>query len=225
MTIWDALRSLVRRWYIPLIALAVALALSQAVMGASGAYWSRAEVTFLAPTSTDNPNALRPTSSDLVVTAAVVSKLVNGSTVRNRMADPAATIVGEGVFDGWAVQLPNYGGQWSRVYPRQVLDVQVSGPTRDVVRERHYELLSRIDQALSTLQAGVLPEDRITTVAIPQEPRIRYVSGSSGRAVVMVWLLCGAGALTATTLVESSIRKRRNPATRRAAAVRPADTA
>lgn len=213
MTLWETLRSLVRHWYIFLAAIVVAAVAGQAVLGAGGVYWSRVEVTFLVPTSADNPNSLRPTSSDLIMTAGVVAKMVNGSTVRNKMADPAATLVGEGVVDGWSVRLPDYGGQWSILYPRQVLDVQVSGPTREAVRDRHFALLARIDEALSTLQEAVPPGDRIMTLAVPEEPSIRHVSGQPLRSLAMVCLLSVAAALTASSLVESR-RRRRNTAGR-----------
>ncbi len=208
MTIWEAFQALFRRWYILLIAAAVALGMSLAVTGAKGVYWSRVEVTFLAPTSETNPNALRTTSSDLVVTAAVVAKLVNGNRTWNKMADPAASIVGEGVDDGWAVRLPDYGGQWSTVYARQVLDVQVSGPTEQAVLERTHELTTEIDEKLAGLQKGVAQRDRITTMVVPQEAGVRYLGGSPMRALAMVWVLCGAAALTASSVVEWRARRR-----------------
>lgn len=212
MTIWEVFRALLRRWYILLTATAVAGMLSYSVMGAKGVYWSRVEVTFLAPTSEVNPNVLRTTSSDLVVTAAVVAKLVNGNATWNKMADPATTIVGEGVASGWAVRLPDYGGQWSTVYSRQVLDVQVSGPTAEAVLEQNQALIVRIEEELSALQRGVPQRDRITTMIVPEEPGIRYLVGRPTRALVMVWLLCGAAALVATGLVELRARRYRNQA-------------
>jgi hypothetical protein len=207
MTIWDSMRALLRRWYISLIALVVAMATSLLMVNAKGVYWSNAEVTFLAPTSTLNPNALRTTSSDLITTAGIVARLINGNTTWNEMADPSATLVGEGVLDGWSVRLPDYGGQWSSVHSRQVLDVQVTGPTPEAVLERYQALVAQIDAELLGLQEGVPPRDRITTIKVPGEPEILYVGGSRPRALFMLWLLCGAAALTASSLIELRMRR------------------
>ncbi|MBN9375183.1 MAG: hypothetical protein J0I40_07305, partial [Cellulomonas sp.] len=126
MGIWDVLQALVRRWYVVLPVALLALGASYGVKEKPGVYWSRAEVTFLAPSSTTNPNALTTQSTDLVVTASLVAKHINGNLTWNKLSDPAATILGEGVYDGWAVRVPDYGGQWTRYYARQVLDVQVT---------------------------------------------------------------------------------------------------
>lgn len=202
MSIWDVVQAFRRHWSVVVVAVAVALLVSHAAVTAPGAYWSRAEVTFLAPTSTINPNALRTTSSDLVVTAAVVARRVNGNVTWNKMADPAATIVGQGNLDGWSVHVPDHGGQWSRVYPRQVLDVQVSGPTAEAVRQRQAALLARIDAELADLQEGVVDAERITTKVVPATPPVHHVTGSRIRALAMTWVLCGAGALAAVLLLE-----------------------
>lgn len=211
MTIWEALLALVRRWYIVLAALLVALVGSYGAVKAPGVYWSRAEVTFLAPASQVNPNTLKVRSSDLIITAGVVAKLVNGNITWNKMADPAATIVGEGVRDGWSVRLPDYGGQWSRVYSRQVLDVQVAGPTEEAVRARQTELLNQIDAELAGLQTGVAESDRITTTVVPAVPAIYYFHGSKLRALAMTWVLTGAGALAVAVWLEHRGGKRRRP--------------
>ncbi len=208
MAIWDLVVALVRRWYVVLLALVVGLSASYLAVNARGVYWSRAEVTFLAPTSAINPNALRTISSDLIITAGVVAKRVNGNITWNKMADPAATIVGQGVLDGSSVHLPDYGGQWSRVFSRQVLDVQVSGPTEAVVRTRQNELLARIDEELAALQQGVRSSDLITTEVVPSSPSVYYFHGSKIRSLAMIWVLCGAGTLAVVTLLEERTRRR-----------------
>ena len=202
MTIWDALQALVRRWYVLVGAIVIGLVASYVAVKAEGAYWTHAEVTFLAPTSDINPNALRVTSSDLIIAAGAVAKRVNGNETWNKMADPAATIVGQGVVDGWQVKLPDHGGQWSRVYPRQVLDVQVSGPTAEVVVERRAMLIQRIDAELAELQDGVRSSDLITTAVVPAAPSVYYIHGSKVRALAMIWILCGVGVLAAVQILE-----------------------
>lgn len=202
MSIWDMLQALMRRWYVVLLALVVALGTSYVVKEKPGVYWSRAEVTFLAPASAIYPNSLTTRSSDLVVTASLVAKHINGNLTWNKLSDPAATIVGEGVYDGWAVRVPDYGGQWSRVYARQVLDVQVSGPTEAAVRERQTQLLAEIGQVLAQLQEGAAPANRITTTVQPDPPNVVYFPGSKMRSLAMIWLLAAAAAVTGVAELE-----------------------
>lgn len=202
MGIWDVLQALVRRWYVVLPVALLALGASYGVKEKPGVYWSRAEVTFLAPSSTTNPNALTTQSTDLVVTASLVAKHINGNLTWNKLSDPAATILGEGVYDGWAVRVPDYGGQWTRYYARQVLDVQVSGPTEADVRERQTELLARIDTELADMQQGVAQVDRITATVVPNPPNVFYFPGSRTRALAMIWVLAVAAAVTAAVELE-----------------------
>ncbi|NTW42500.1 MAG: hypothetical protein HGA44_21935 [Cellulomonadaceae bacterium] len=215
MTIWDLLRASVKRWYVILVAVAVGLVASLAALDVPGVYWSRAEVTFLAPTSAINPNALKTTSTDLIVAAGAVARRVNGNITWNQMSDPAATIVGQGELDGWVVRLPDYGGQWSTVYSRQVLDVEVSGATPELVRERQRAVLSRIDEELDGLQAGVRASDLITTTVVPAEPSVYYIRGSAVRALAMIWILCAGGAFAAVHMLELRARPGGRPRAQR----------
>ncbi|WP_426594499.1 hypothetical protein ACPPVS_03015 [Cellulomonas sp. McL0617] len=209
MTIWDTTQALLRHWYVLIGAVMIGLLASYSAMHEPGVYWSRAEVTFLAPTSAVNPNALTVTSSDLIIAAGAVAKRVNGNVVWNQMADPAATIVGQGILDGSTVQLPNYGGQWSKVYSRQVLDVQVSGPTPEDVRARQRTLIDRINTELAGLQKGTRASDLITTTVVPADPSIFFFGGSPMRAVAMIWVLCGVGVFAAVQILEPRALRQR----------------
>lgn len=209
MSIWDLLLVLVRRWYLVVGALLIALVASYLVKERPGVYWSRAEVTFLAPASTINPNTLTTRSTDLIVTAGVVAKRINGNLQWNKTSDPAATIMGQGITDGWTVRLPDYGGQWDSVFSRQVLEVQVAGPTEEVVQARQQELFARIDAELAALQVDVPQRDRITTTVVPDAPTVYYFAGSKMRAVAMIWLLCGAAAIAVAVEMERRAGKRR----------------
>ncbi|MGB7980870.1 MAG: hypothetical protein WCF36_08785 [Candidatus Nanopelagicales bacterium] len=220
MRIWRVLWGLARRWYLVAFVFALGLAGSAVAVQLPGVYWSRAEVTFLAPTSAIYPNTLPLRSSDLVITAGIIAKLINGNTTWIKTADPYATIVGKGVYDGWTVRLPDYGGQWTRNYPRQVLEIQVSGPSEEVVRQRRHELIDRIDAELAGLQADVVVGDRITTTVEPASPPVYYFRGSRARALAMIWVLTGA---TVVLLEYRNRRLRLSPhRSHRAPSARPA---
>ncbi len=55
---------------------------------------------------------------------------------------------------------------------------------------------------LAGLQTGVAESDRITTTVVPAVPSIYYFHGSKLRALAMIWLLAGGGALAAAVWLE-----------------------
>lgn len=208
VTIWEVLWALTRRWYVVVAAFAAGLAAFALVSHSEGVYWSRSEVTFFAPASATYPNPLKIRSSDLIITAGIVAKLVNGNATWVKMSDPLASIAGEGVYNGWSVRLPDYGGQWSTVYSRQVLEVQVTGPTAEVVEQRRAELLQQIDAELAGLQKDVVESDRITTAVVPADAPVYYVHGSKMRALAMSGVLIASAAVGAVVALEHRARRR-----------------
>jgi hypothetical protein len=209
MTMADLAHALLRRWYVPVAAVLVAVLATVWVETRPGVYYARVQVTFLAPSSALYPNSLATRSFDLVATAGVVAKLVNGNQASLKMADPGTTLVGEGVLDGVAVRLPDDGGQWSRYYKTQALDVEATGPSAEVVTERREATVVAIEKRLAELQVGVDAGNKITTEVLPVTAGVVYMGGSTVRAAGMLWLLAFAGALASVVSFES--RSRRPP--------------
>jgi hypothetical protein len=208
----DVAAVLVRRWYVAVIGVVCTSVLGALVFTHGGVYWSRNEIVFLAPSSRLYPNSLKTTSEDLIITAGIVAKRINGTHVLPKVASPDVTLVGRGVTDGYWVALPDTGGQWAPNFAEQLLDVQVVGPTEEVVRERQAELVQRIDDELEALQvdAGVEPVNRITTKLVPVTPSVRYVAGDRRRALLMTAVLGAGATLGVMVLLESRRRARRH---------------
>jgi hypothetical protein len=173
-----------------------------------GVYWSEVQVVFLAPTSTVNPNVLQITPSSLIATAGIVAQTVDHSDSTVRVSSTAVTLAGEGIEKGYAVTLPNSGGQWANNYTQALLDVQVVGPTFAEVSQRLTQLVHEINQSLSTLQqdAGVAPVNLIRTQLSPPNPPVYIQSGSRMRAGIATVAL-GFG----LTAVAASWLRRRGP--------------
>jgi hypothetical protein len=210
MTLWDLIRAALRRWPVLLAGAVATLGLVYTTTLDDGVYWSRTQVVFLAPTSQAYPNALRTKSEDLIITAGVVAKAVSGSDKVTKYASPDATLVGEGMRDGWSIRLPDTGGQWAPSFFEQVLYVEVVAATAEEVAARQEEIVAQIAAELDRLQrdAGVAPGNDITVTVAPESTVVHRVGGSRLRAAGMTGLL-GAGATFAViAVVETRARRR-----------------
>lgn len=225
MTIWDLGGVLVRRWYLLLLGLLCTAIACMVVNGQPGVYFSRAEVVLLVPPGLGDRNTLTTTSSDAVVLAGVVAKIINGAESEPRAASPEVTIVGRGVDDGYSLQLPDLGGQWAPSFPRQVLDVQVAGPDAEAVHERMQGLIERIDNELSTLQidANVAPSERISAQSTPSQPSVVYLGGSRTRALAMTALVGLTMTLGAIAIIDRLIDRHGGPTGARERRAHPAN--
>ena len=214
MTLWDLIRSLARRW--PILLVGAMLTMGTAYWAAQnrGVYWTRTEVVFLAPPSRLYPNSLDTTSGDLIVTAGLVAKLVSGPDKVIKFTSPDAGLIGEGVREGWAIRLPDTGGQWAPNFASQLLIVEVIGPNPAEVERTKNGLVEQIAVTLADYQAshGVAPVNRITSTPAPQATVNYMVTGSRIRAVGMTGVL-GVSATLAVLLLlgRRDNRRRRRP--------------
>lgn len=212
MAVWDVFAALVRRWYVVLLGVLITGAVLVVLQAEEPVFYSRAQVYFLAPSSTLNPNVLRVASLDLVTAAGIVGKRFNGTDQQVGTASMDVTLFGRGVRDGSAVVLPDNGGQWSVSYNRQSLDVQVVAATPEEVRTRQQVIFAEIDAELATLQRELdIPTGNlITTEIVPSDPVVLPVSGERRRAQLMTLALGAVITLLAVGQLELSRRSRRH---------------
>lgn len=211
MSLWELLRGFRRFWPVLVIgALLTALAGHLAIKD-DGVYFTRTELAFLAPTSSDWPNALRTQSDSIIITAGAVARAVVGPADLPKFASPEVTLVGTGIREGWSLRLPDTGGQWATNFATQRLVLEIVGPTREAVAARQQELTAEVAVVLDDLQAaqGAAPRGRITVIPTPDSTVIFHASGNRPRALAMTALL-GAGATTACVAVLERRRRTRD---------------
>jgi hypothetical protein len=210
MTFWELCRVLRRHWPIVLVGAVCTIGAGVVAISDDGVYFTRTNIVFQAPTSTDYPNAMRTQRDDVIVTAGVVAKRVTGPGRVTKFASPEVTIVGLGMRDGWSIRLPDTGGQWAPNFPVQMLTLEVVGPSREIVQERQHDLIQRVQQELYRLQhdAGVNPRSYITAVPAPEFSVVFNVSGNKPRALGMIAVL-GVGLTIAVVLAVDRMRRRR----------------
>ena len=195
---------LARGYYVALVVLlgvALSAVFSYRVADKPGVYWSDVKVSFLAPRSAANPNTLVTGTGSLITVAGMVGKMVDPRTSTARVVSPEVTLVNRGIRRGYAVTLPNDGGQWANNYDKALLDVQAVDPSAAEVSTTMQRLLRGIDADLASLQqrANVEQVNRIHTGLSPNQPPIYYATGSRVRAITATLLL--GLALTAATAV------------------------
>lgn len=213
MTSAQLLRAVVRRWYVVLVGLLAIAATCAVEARAQGVFWTQVDVVFLVPASTHAPNTLEATSQSLISTAGIVAIRVNDGQRETALSSSSVSLVGEGIYDGRSVRLPNSGGQWVDNFTRPVLDVQVSGPTHDGVVAELEATLADIQRELDVLQiqGGADQYNRISTQLAPTSAVIYLIAPQVRRAMAVTAILGSLLTLLTVAVVDRQLLRRRAP--------------
>jgi hypothetical protein len=217
VTFIEILRSLIRRWYVILVALLCVAAAILAVSRTDGVYSMRVNMVFLPPaTVTSDTNTLHFSSESLINFAAVVEREYNGNTPQPRFSAVDAPLYGSGETSGVKVFLPNTGGQWSNDFQDAALVVEVVDPNRQTVLTRLHAVVAKV-QALALERqstAGADPEHRISVLVSDPTTGMEFVKGDTVRAAGTIAVLgLGIGMVAAVLLDRALLRRRkRRPA-------------
>lgn len=215
-------REVRRRLPLLLVGLVVTGAMGAYAVGHGGVYWSRVDAVFLAPADPNYPNALASGAAGPIITAGLVEKVFNQDRPPlSKTTSMETTIVGRGVYDGVMVRAYDSGGQWAYHFNRPVLDVQVAGPTEDVVRERMAATLSEISEIADELQGslGVAPPSRVSIEPLASSAPVHHNDGDRTRALGMTVVLGAAATVVAQAVLDRvregrSARRRAQPSAR-----------
>jgi hypothetical protein len=191
MTTADLIRVLGRRCYILALCLVMTAAVAVKIHHRAGVFWSQTDVVFVAPATPRQPNTIEANASGLVSIAGYIAAEMNKGLPSPLTASAGATLVGQGVRDGYEVQLPNSGGQWAVNFDRPVLDIEVVAPTPDETRRRMVALVASINQILRVTQDsdGVAKKSQITTLSAPDSAQVFAMDGNPTRAAAVAMLL------------------------------------
>jgi hypothetical protein len=191
MTSTDVLRILLRRWYVVVAGLALTAAAVLATTATQGVYSAQTDVIFLGPKSVIAPNPIEASSESLIATAGLVARMTSNLEAAPATASSGVSLTGQGIRQGYSIELPNRGGQWASNFDRPVLVVQVAGPSEAWVRATLATQIHRIDDALRTLQErdGVGKQNYIITSSAPNLATVDYANGDPKRVMVAKLLL------------------------------------
>jgi hypothetical protein len=176
---------------------------------ARAVYYSQVYVIFSMPAPGVDAGPARDFSPGLIDAAGVVGLMTDARSGAAPVSD-GVTIVSQGIRDGFSVRLPNDGGQWSNVFDRPELDVQVAGASPDEVTAKMKSVLAGIYAGLARDQQamGVNAANRITTQLSPPSIDVYRASGSRIRALSATLFLGLCLAFSLARLVQRLSPKR-----------------
>ncbi len=161
MAVWDLLVASARRWYVVLAGLVLTVGVLLLVHQTPGVYATQTNVVFLAPVTPHTPNTISSPTSGVISTAGLVERIVNKGVEKSPTSGSVA-LAGQGVDDGYSVELPNAGGQWASNFNRPVLQVQVTGPSAERVRSELQVDDNSSEPPTSSMAAASSCDDRAT---------------------------------------------------------------
>ncbi|MCR2785002.1 MULTISPECIES: hypothetical protein [unclassified Microbacterium] len=214
MALAQLFRVFLSRWPAVVIGALCTAGAMLGVLGAEGAYWSRTSLVFLAPSSELFPNSLQTRSEDLIITAGLVAKRVNGPDKVQKFASTETTLVGiPGTTDGVWLRLPDSGGQWAPSFADQFLLLDVMGDSADEVRAKQLAVIDRAREELDLMQReqNVDPVNDITLKVAPETPPVFHVTGSRIRSLGMTAAVGLGATLAAIVALEQRSRRIRLP--------------
>jgi hypothetical protein len=212
MALWELLRALRRHLVIVGVGLVATFGALVFIHGHAGVYEARTGLVLVPAGASGKEIYLNPYHGrdySLIATAGVLANVVN-EDIGSARTSTSVPLSGRGVLDGYAVDLPNSGGQFAYDFDRPILDVQAVGPTPEAVRRNLATAVAAVNTALARLQkdAGVMPARRITTHSEPADPEVVHGRGRPTRALLAAMIL-GLGSTLAVVLVVDDHRGRR----------------
>lgn len=208
----SVLRSMLRRWYVLVLGIILAVAVFWIFQRSSAVYQSETTVVFVGPGTTPISGVDDLQTGSLVAFASIVERQMNDGHEVARLASAGATLFGSGERQGYQVAVPNYGGQWQYSFPDPQLVVQVVGPTPQWVQQTQTRLLDRIQRDTDNDQAelGVAKDRWIGASIVPPET-VQYVGATrSMRERGLLALLIVAFCLSAccATMLDRALLRR-----------------
>jgi hypothetical protein len=197
--------------WVALVGILCTILAAKAATARPGVYFSEVKVIFLAPNNALYPNSLVAVNESVIETAGLVGVMSDpGKSQNTKVTDPNISIVNQGIRDGYRIQLPNDGGQWSDNYDQSLLDVQAAGPTLNSVVAQMQNLIARINATLTKIQDDrqVAAVNRIRTSVNPAQVPIYYQTGSKIRALAAVVVLGFGFTVAAQIWARRFVRRR-----------------
>lgn len=212
MTIRNLGSAMLRRWYVVVFFLVVALVAGFVLARSGGIYTSETVVSFTLPTKT----TLSPDSglddSSVIAFAGLVAQEVNNGKAPESYSSDDAPYYGAGVRQGVLVSLPNAGNQWVTSYLRAEIVLQIVGPSRQWVAQTQSDLLTKVVQVAAAQQVDVKSaKSRIQADPVPLTKKIFHIVPSRSSVIAAFFALLVVALIVggwASVLVDQRVRRR-----------------
>ena len=213
MTVRDLGAAVLRRWYVVVLMLLVAVVGAYLLRRGEGVYTTETVVSFTLPDKTTlSPNSGLDDAS-VIAFAGVVATAVNHGTTPAIYSSYDAPLYGAGVRQGVVVSLPDAGNQFVSGFQRAEVVLQIVGPTERWVADTQRELLKQVAEISKQQQASVtVPASRIRMVPVVPTQAIFRVSPSNSSSLAAFAALLVAASLvgvSAAVGLDGVLRRRR----------------
>lgn len=195
MTLLDLVAILLRRWYVLLAFIVMALAAFLALAADGGVYSTKPILSFSFPGSQAIAADSGLNDENVIAFAATVAEVVNNGRPIERYAAEDAPLYGAGAREEIRVGVPNVGGQWVTSFARAEIAISIVGRSEAWVHEQQARLVASVMEAAEKEQdaRGVPETDRITPQVLPLSTRIELIDSSGAqKAMAMSALLLAA---------------------------------
>lgn len=200
MSLYDVAGCMVRRWYVTVTLLLLAVGGWVVLLMDSGTFTTNTVMVFTRHTGA----ALLPDSgfldANLIAFAGVIANDINQGRPAPRYAYRDAPLYGAGVREGMIVGLPDSGGQWTTSITQATIEIQIVGRTKDDVQSRQSSTIAKVFEITDSQQVSVPVERRISVVVLPLTTEISHITPSritqvsAMGAMALSALLIGGGA-------------------------------
>lgn len=181
MTLRDFIALLRRRWYVLIVAFAVAAVVALFFVRDGGLYTSRTLVEFTLPGTATIARYNGIDDSSVIAFAKSVATQVNaGDSDPQYYSQIDAPIYGGGLREAVVITLRNEGSQWVSNIDTAVIEIQIVGRTEPWVREQQQAAVAAIEGASRSIQelVSVPEEDLISLTVEPLTTQIFYIEPS-----------------------------------------------
>lgn len=220
MAIRELLGAILRRWYVVVVVLGVAVGVGYLLHRDGGVYTTKTVVSFMLPDKTNLSLNSGLDDASVIAFAGLVAQEVNNGREPARYSTDEAPFYGAGVREGVLVTLPNAGNQWVTSYLRAEIELQIVGPTEEWVAQTQADLLRKVTQVADAQQVAVEPvESRIQTEVVPLTKRIFHVVPTRSAEIQAFAALFAAALLVggwAALILDGAVRNRRTRRSKRA---------
>ena len=195
MSLYDVAGCMLRRWYVTLILILLAVGGWVMMSRDSGIFTTNTVMVF----TRHSEAALLPDSGlldeNLIAFAGLVANEMNAGRPAPRYAYRDAPLYGAGVREGMIVGLPDSGGQWTTSFTQATIEIQIVGRTESDVRERQTAAIEKVFDINESQQVTAPVERRVSVVVMPLTTEIDEITPTrSGR-------IAAAGSLSLAVLL------------------------
>ncbi|AXE38686.1 hypothetical protein [Acidipropionibacterium virtanenii] len=190
-----------RRWYVVVAAVLCALGVGYMWMRDGGCYSAATTVSFTLPArSALLPESGREDGSVIAFAGAVAGEINQGREPATYASDDAP-LYGVGVRQGVLVAMPNSGGQWSSMYARADIEIQVVGRSREWVEMTRRATIQKVLAVSRERQVSAYsdPQRFIVPTVMPLTSGIQHVTVSRTEQLLAFCALVSAGMLVGTS--------------------------